>query len=766
MTAGLGLAVLPARVERRFVAGPAPDRPTEELARLRARLSAAVRAGHSRGVSFALRWKSGPVPEFRILVDDPASDRWIARVLLASYGAHAWATVAADAPAAAGRLIGSGRRLALPGENLGWAGDPSHVGPALLAGLASLPNDAALELGVRPVPPARPGLFGTKLPLRGEVSGVRPELGPPRHGLTRARGLGPPTTGETGLPIWSVSIRLEAPIRSALQDLGAIVEGAFRSLDGVGLSCGGDRFGGVWPRRSFLSEAELVGLLPTFECDLLRGEGRVPGRGVPVGRSETGFVVRLPEEPEQGRHVAVVGETGMGKSSLLVALSTRAALRGGLIVLDPLGGTARAVRDELEARGTAVTFVAPGETGVGLNVLDASPGDGPGRPASVDRRVADLVHALRQVRSGRYAEGGFWGPRLEEMLGRSLAAAASLPHGTLEDAHALLAGTSGELRRTPRGTDPLVREVVERVRDRPDDAEGARRLLYEIVHDLTLRAMLCAREPDLRPAGLVRPGRAVVVSGVASAVGGATARYLLSVYLAVVWSELLARRVRSKTFVVLDEAQWFAHESLGEMLRLGRGSNVHTVLATQSLRSLPEDVREAVRTNASDLVAFRGSPDDARDLARSLPRVGEERLLALPRGAALVLRGKGEHVGWVRTARLPSPPPRSVSFEGDGAPARGPESPRPAEEFRGLPGALSELLATLRAEARGLSAGELLRLDVDRRVAVLPPAGAVRALGGWLGRRGALVRTQRTRDGPVWWLDPSRLVPGDGGPNG
>ena len=307
-----------------------------------------------------------------------------------------------------------------------------------------------------------------------------------------------------------------------------------------------------------------------------------------------------------------------------------------------------------------------------------------------------------------------------------------------------------------------VRELAARVRERPEDAEGARRLLYEIVRNPVLRAMLCVRDGALALGELVAPGRATVISGEAARVGEATARYLLATYLALLWSELLARERPTKTFVLLDEAQWFAHESLGEMLRLGRGRNVHLGLATQSLASLAPELQDAVRTNVADLVAFRGSPADAREIARAVGGFSADPLGGLGRGEALALVGKGEVAVRLRTARLPA---RAVA---PGAPFPDGE-PRPptaveasAEEEPGLPGGAETggegLWAELLGRAGRVPAGDLLEVDV----AALRGAGrlseeALRALGGWLGRTGALVRSERRAGGPVWWIDPGAV---------
>ena len=114
--------------------------------------------------------------------------------------------------------------------------------------------------------------------------------------------------------------------------------------------------------------------------------------------------------------------------------------------------------------------------------------------------------------------------------------------------------------------------------------------------------------------------------------------------------------------------------TVAEMLRLARRRNVHVVLATQTVGSLPEGVEEAVWTNVSDFVAFRGSPEEARELERATVGVSVEEILALPRGHAAVLLGKGNSVAWMRTAGRPPdandldlrPPPPSKSPPSEG----------------------------------------------------------------------------------------------------
>jgi hypothetical protein len=533
-------------------------------------------------------------------------------------------------------------------------------------------------------------------------------------------------------------------------------EAAWRRLDGVGVRFSRSLRPGWFARSLLISDAELLSILPYRDLPLACSDlATATSGGLALGRDPFGGIVTLPVDPREGRHLAILGETGMGKSSLLVALALRAVEAATVVVLDPLGETARSIQQGVDLPAERVLFLGASDGAPGVNALE---GIGPlddADPLRAERRIDDIVHALRRVRAGRYAAGPYWGPRIEEMLTRAVEVAAGIPGGTLVDAHTVLS-TAGHTRRVvPPAVRDRLGELADRIRERPEDADGARRLLHEVVRNPTLRRTLCEPAPKLSLRDLVAPGRLVLIAGDAAQVGEATARYLLAVDLALLWSELLARDERSKVVLVLDEVQWYAHDSLAEMLQLARRKNVHVVFATQALGSLPEGVREAAWTNVADFVTFRGSPEEARGLAALARGIPPGALTSLPRGTALALLGKGQQVRWVRTVRVPSREAPSAPIEGPDDP---PAPPGPEDSDRSPPDGSADLLGMILARARDLAPGELLCLPL----AVLPgppdPSGPeVRALGSRLGRIGAIVRRERGAQGKVWWIDPTRL---------
>ena len=697
----------------------------------RDQLLAALRSGHAVGAVWEVRIDSGAAGELAILTLNPAAGRWFARSLAPAYGFGRWhALDPPNSPERAGPTVSSGRRrVAWPAPL--WAREgPGFAFDRVARTLRALAPGWRLRVGLRPRP--SPGLRWWELP--------RPPPSPPFvagriEGRPAPAPFGSAERGPLRPVFWEVTFRLEGRTErrppSTSRDLARALDVALRDEAGNGISFrrGSGRAGHA--REERFVEVELLSLLPPATIGRAGGEGGTEGV-LPLGRTAEGAPVGIPIEADQGRHLAIVGETGMGKSSLLVALAGRMDPRDSVLVLDPIGDTAAAMRRIFrEAGRPRLAWIDPSHAPVTLNALDGA--------ATSERRLNDLVHALRKVRAGRYSDP-FWGPRLEEMLTRALHAAAELPGGTLGDAYLLLA-TGG---RAPRAETPsareAVRELADRIRDRPDDAEGARRLLFEVVRSPVLSRMVAAPAPSGTAADLVAPGCVTLVSGGAAEVGETTARYLLAIYLALAWSELLARSGSGKTFVVLDEAQWFAHESLAEMLRLGRRANVHVVLATQSLASLPEGVREAVWTNVADLVVFRGSPEEAREVGRIAPGAPAEAILALPRGWAVFLRGKGQRATWIRAAhRTPS---------GATPAAAAPPAPVCGE---------TEILEWLDGRApRDPGVREVEIALADLRADLRPDDALLRRLGARLGRAGAIVARPGPR-GPIWVVRPVAL---------
>ena len=750
------MTIAPSPVTYVFVPRPASGARTDAL-RLSLAVEGALRAAHGANVRLQVRLARNPGAELAVSLEDPVGRRWFERAFVGAYPPGAWRRRPRPIPRDAA-LRWEGRRVGLPGE----FGTPPPERGALLgafdAALATPGGGATLDVRLRPVRPSRLASLERWLVRDGAAPGP-----PPAVLRTKGPRRTPDPRPSAPVPLlWSAALELrsERSPRLAASDAAAF-RSAGSVLDGRPWEFAPVSTGRPPTFRSLFSDRELLAWLPGADQFLGAPAPEPTAGGVPLGRDDLGQAICLPVDPGEGRHFAVVGETGMGKSSLLIAIATRASRRGGVVLLDPLGETGALLARELQRTGQRFQWIAPTAGKVEANALAGLREALTDDPVRAQQILEAIVQALRRVRAGRYAASPFWGPRLEEMLALSLRAAGGAG-GTLEDAYEMLTRAGTGRRVGPERCLPAVADLAERVRDRPEDAEGARRLLLEIVGNPSLHRLLCSRAPALRFEELVAPGAIVIVSGDAATVGEGTARYLLAIYLALLWGELLRRPGGPKTFVLLDEAQWFANEGLSELLRLARRRNVHVGLATQSLASLDDAVREAVRTNVADLVVFRSGAEEARDLARAISGLEPDHLVALPRGRAAVLLGKGERLAWLHAALLPDRPrafgaPRWPTLSGADAGAYAVERKEPVAVA--VPTEV-DLLDRLRSPAATPDGSGLVEVRVEdlRQVDRLDER-AIRALGGRLGRVRALVRSERGPHGAVWWIDPSKLAP-------
>jgi Helicase HerA, central domain len=530
-------------------------------------------------------------------------------------------------------------------------------------------------------------------------------------------------------------------------------------------------------RDAVLSEAELVGLFPPPFLAAFKP----PSVGSPdwahlwLGRDLKGTCVGLPLVPGEGRHLLVLGETGMGKSSLLVQLAWQAARWGSVLLLDPIGDTARVFLAGLpDSKAPQVSWVSPSVPTLTMSLIGEVASGAGGSAAHRERLLGDVVAALRRVRAGRYAESTYWGPRLEEMLFHAIRAASRWPGASLSVAERLLTPEGFPGRNVPDSARDAVSDLRRRTERAPQDGDGARRLLSEITRSEVLREMLDADPATWSVREATAPGRTTVVSGDAPRVGESTARYLLAVVLALAWNAVLVRDRSTKIFLILDEAQWYAHDSVAEMLRLGRRFNLHVWAVTQSLASLPDVVRDAFMTNTADLVLFRGDPSDVRDVSRWVPHVTPERVLRMPRGEAAVLIDKGSETHWIRLSPLkrgigdpdrfrPGPPTGDPLANGTGPSLLGSPAIGAPESPQSVPAGQNPFLEALRESlGRTDESPEItVRLSELRAKCSGEPVLAeqwIRRGGRFLAANGSIVRSGRDDRGAFWVLSRERLT--------
>ena len=141
-----------------------------------------------------------------------------------------------------------------------------------------------------------------------------------------------------------------------------------------------------------------------------------------IGARTSGVPVMLDAE-ERRRHLYIIGQTGTGKSTLILNLIQQDLVAGeGLALLDPHGDLAEAVLAHVpKARTNDLVYVNPAdvERPVGFNPLSRVAHD-------LKPIVADGV-----VSAFRHVWPDSWGPRLDYILTNAVRALLDIPGATL-----------------------------------------------------------------------------------------------------------------------------------------------------------------------------------------------------------------------------------------------------------------------------------------------------------------------------------------------
>jgi hypothetical protein len=755
---------------------PVPGRPTADATRdYVVRMRRALRAAHGLGIALRLGWTSGPIGGVFLSVASSPGIRWVHFGLSSAYELGQWQADTDPAPAPETDpefLLGLARGTEFP---LPCGLDETPWCEAVLGELGTARTGVVVAWELMPDP---------ELPV--------PEYRVPSPSRPEKEDRGTPTLPERGLRDrqearriglhWRVRGRVSSDGRQESRESAARVAHLIETASHLD---GGNHFALNPPhspflrfqREAILSEAELVGLFPPPFLTAFRPPSTSSSDRAHLwlGQDLKGSCVGLPFELGEGRHLLVLGETGMGKSSLLVRLAWQAAQWGSVLLFDPIGDTGREFLAGLpDSQAPQVSWVSPTAPVLTMSLIRELAPDVVEDAARRERLLGDIVGALRRVRAGRYADSAYWGPRLEEMLSQAIRAASRWPGASLSVAERLLAPEAFPERNVPDSAREAVGDLRRRIERAPQDGDGARRLLSEITRSEVLRDMLDADPATWSVGDAVAPARVTVVSGDAPQVGESSARYLLAVVLALAWNAVLVRGRPTKIFLILDEAQWYAHDSVVEMLRLGRRFNLHVWAVTQSLASFPDLVRDAFTTNTADLVLFRGDPSDVRDVSRWVPHVVPERVQRMLRGEAAVLIDKGSDTRWVRLSPLKRgtgdpdrfrrcPPTGDPRTDRAGPSASDALTVGATDSSPGGPAGHTPLLEALRDSLAGEGGG----LEITVRLSDLrarcsggpvPAEQCVRRGGRFLASNGAIIRSGRDDRGAFWVLSRERLL--------
>lgn len=352
-----------------------------------------------------------------------------------------------------------------------------------------------------------------------------------------------------------------------------------------------------------------------------------------IGAHHLGELVML-EPDERRRHLYVIGQTGTGKSTLLLNLIRQDLVAGeGLALLDPHGDLAEAALMHVPSiRSNEFVYINPAdrEWPIGFNPLARVPDE-------LKPIVADGV-----VSAFRHVWPDSWGPRLDYILTHAVRALLDVPGATLLMLPRLLIDESFRLQLVEHHVDdPVVRSFWLNEYAGYSDSfrkEAVAPIQNKIGKALmvpSLRNMLAQPKSTITLRRLMDEG-AIVICNLSKGRLGESNAHLLGALLTTAFAQAALSRSdlpqpERRTFhLYADEFQSFATESFALILSEARKYALTLTIGHQYLEQLPDGLRAAVFGNVGSLIACRAGVQDAAQLAAQIGLGGPDALLDLP----------------------------------------------------------------------------------------------------------------------------------------
>jgi len=321
---------------------------------------------------------------------------------------------------------------------------------------------------------------------------------------------------------------------------------------------------------------------------------------------------------DRGRHLYIIGQTGVGKSGLLELLTISDIYSPyGFAVIDPHGDYAVSTLKRIPpSRANDVIYFNPADIDfpIAFNPMEVND------PKLRTHTCSELIGVLKRMFDS-------WGPRLEYILRYSLLALLDYPNATMLDITRILTDKRFRNEVLQHVQDPVVRnfwmvefaswndkfasEAVAPVLNKVG-AFTANPLVRNIIgqpkSSFNIRQIM-----DERKILIVNLSRGLVGEDNASLLG---ALLVTKIQLAAMSRADIPANQREPFYLYVDEFQNFATDSFATILSEARKYGLNLTVANQYIAQMSVEVKDAVFGNVGSIIAFRMSADDARSMLK------------------------------------------------------------------------------------------------------------------------------------------------------
>jgi hypothetical protein len=363
---------------------------------------------------------------------------------------------------------------------------------------------------------------------------------------------------------------------------------------------------------------------------------------------------------DRGRHLYIIGQTGVGKSGLLELLTiSEVYSEYGFAVIDPHGDYAQSVLRRIpEHRINDVVYFNPSDTDFPaafnpMEVYDAK---------LKTHTVSELIGVLKRMFES-------WGPRLEYILRYSLLALLDYPGATMLDITRILTEKSFRKEVLEYVQDPVVKNFWNVEFASWNDkfaAEAVAPVLNKVgafTANPTVRNIIGQPKSSFNIRQIMDERKILIVNLSRGLIGEDNAALLGALMVTKMQMAAMSRAdtetgKRVPFYLYVDEFQNFATDSFAVILSEARKYGLHLTVANQYIAQMTQEVRDAVFGNVGSIISFRTSADDARVMLKYFePKFEEHDLVHMHnRDLVLSMTIKGEKVQAFSAKSLDLPP--------------------------------------------------------------------------------------------------------------
>ncbi|HVI60553.1 MAG TPA: DUF87 domain-containing protein, partial [Candidatus Saccharimonadales bacterium] len=325
-----------------------------------------------------------------------------------------------------------------------------------------------------------------------------------------------------------------------------------------------------------------------------------------------------PKRADRGRHLYILGQTGVGKSGLLELLTISDIYSPyGFAVIDPHGDYALSVLRRIPAeRAKDVIYFNPADVDfpIAFNPMEVPD------PKLRTHTASELIGVLKRMFES-------WGPRLEYILRYSLLALLEYPDATMLDITRILTDKPFRKDVMKYVTDPVVRNFWEVEFATWNDkfaAEAVAPVLNKVgafTASPLVRNIIGQPKSSFNIRQIMDERKILIVNLSRGQVGEDNAALLGALLVTKIQLGSMSRadippEQRIPFYLYVDEFQNFATDSFATILSEARKYALNLTVANQYIAQMSQDVKDAVFGNVGSMVAFRMGADDARGMQR------------------------------------------------------------------------------------------------------------------------------------------------------